>query len=87
MLNVTDQYCIAPPTSKGEFSCHPGDLSRKCHSCHVSGQESEAQGLLPCVTRQSGTLVPCSGLWRVCPHFCWDSVLVYLVFPALYTLI
>ena len=25
--------------------------------------------------------------WRVCPHLCWDNVLVYLVFPALYALI
>ena len=23
MLNVTDQYCISPPTSKGGFSCLP----------------------------------------------------------------
>ena len=29
MLNVTDQYCISPATSKGGFSCHPVDLSRK----------------------------------------------------------
>ena len=36
MLNVTDQYCISPATSKGGFSCHPGDLSRKCHLCHGS---------------------------------------------------
>ena len=28
MLNVTDQYCISPPTSKGGFSCHLGDLSK-----------------------------------------------------------
>ena len=34
MLNVTDHYCISPATSKGGFSCHPGDLSRKCHLCH-----------------------------------------------------
>ena len=33
------------------------------------------------------SLVPCSGLWRVCPHLIWDNVLVYLVFPALYALI
>ena len=36
MLDVTDQYCIFPATSKGGFSCHPGDLSRKCHLCHGS---------------------------------------------------
>ena len=36
MLNVTDQYCISPATGKGGFSCHPGDLSRKCHLCHGS---------------------------------------------------
>ena len=36
MLNVTDQYCISSATSKGGFSCHPGDLSRKCHLCHGS---------------------------------------------------
>ena len=29
-----DQYCISPATSKGGFSFHPGDLSRKCHLCH-----------------------------------------------------
>ena len=63
-----------------------------CHESviHVTGhvsQESEAQKLLSCVTTQSETLVPCSGLWRVCPHLCWDNVLVYLVFPALYALI
>ena len=63
-----------------------------CHASviHVTGhvsQESEAQGLLPCVTRQSETLVPCSVLWPVCPHLCWDNLLVYLVFPALYALI
>ena len=38
MLNVTDQYCISPATSKGGFSCHPGDLSRKCHLCHGSSK-------------------------------------------------
>ena len=81
MLNVTDQYCISPPTSKGgvfffiRVICHESVI-------HVTGhasQESEAQSLLPCVTRWSETLVPCSELWRVCPHLCWDNVLVYLV--------
>ena len=60
MLNVTDHYCISPATSKGEFSCHPGDLSRKCHlghgSCTVS-HRSEAEGLLPRITRQSETFL------------------------------
>ena len=58
MLNVTDQYCISPATSKGGFSCHPGI----CHEgvIYVTGHvshESEAQleGLLPRVTRQSET--------------------------------
>ena len=36
MINVTDQYCISPATSKGGFSCHSGDLSRKCNLCHGS---------------------------------------------------
>ena len=36
MLNVTDQYCISPPTSKGWVFLSSGDLSRKCHSCHGS---------------------------------------------------
>ena len=51
-LNVTDQCCISPATSKGGFSCsHRGDLSRKCH--YVTGdvsRESEAQGLLQIVS-------------------------------------
>ena len=43
MLNVTDQYCISPATSKGGFSRHPVDLSRKFPvTGHVS-QGSEAQ--------------------------------------------
>ena len=49
MLNVTDQYCISPATSKGGFSCHPGNLSRKCHLCHWS-----------CKTRKRGTRPPSS---------------------------
>ena len=58
MLNLTDQYsCISPAASKGGFSCHPGDLSRKCHLCHGSCviHGSETQGLLPRVIRQSET--------------------------------
>ena len=43
MLNVTDQYCISPATSKGGFSRHPVDLLRKFPvTGHVS-QASEAQ--------------------------------------------
>ena len=49
MLNVSDQYCISPATSKGGFSCHPGDLSRKCHLCHGS-----------CKSRKRGTRPPSS---------------------------
>ena len=72
MLNVTDQYCIL----KEGFPV----IRVICHeiAIHVTGhvsQESEAQRLLPCVTRQSETLDPCSGLWQVCPHLCWDNVL------------
>ena len=96
LLNVTDHYCISPATSKGGFSCHR-DLSRKCHlhfTGHVS-HRSEAKGLLPRITRQSETFFPPSlplalfypREWRVCPHLCWENVLVYLVFPALFTLI
>ena len=28
------------------------------------------------------SLIPRSGLWWVCPHLCWDTVLVYQVFPS-----
>ena len=82
MLNVTDQYCISPATSKGGFSFHPGDLSRKCHLCHGRhvSHESEAQGLLPLLIKQSETFYHRE--WRVCPHLCWENVLEYLVFPA-----
>ena len=46
MLNVTDQCCISQATSKGRFSCHRGDLSRKCHLCHGSCQ-SRKRGTRP----------------------------------------
>ena len=46
MLNVTDHYCISPAISKGGFSCHPGDLSRKCHLCHGSCT-SQKRGIRP----------------------------------------
>ena len=54
MLNVTDQYCISPATSKGGFSCHPGNLSQSV--IYVTGHVrhgNEAQGLLSRITRQS----------------------------------
>ena len=54
MLNVTDQYCISPASSKGGFSCHPGDLSRKCHLCHGS-----------CKSRKRGTRPTSSHYKRV----------------------
>ena len=47
MLNVTDQYCISPANSKEGFSCHPGDLLRKCRLCHGS-----------CKSRKRGTRPP-----------------------------
>ena len=28
------------------------------------------------------SLIPCSRLWRVCPHLCWDNLLVYPDFPT-----
>ena len=49
MVNVTDQYCISLATSKGGFSCHSGDLSRKCHLCHGS-----------CKSHKRGTMPPSS---------------------------
>ena len=96
MLNVTDHYCISPATSKGAFPvirviCHESVIYVTGHVSH----RSEAQGLLPRITRQSETFFPPSlplalfypREWRVCPHLFWDNVLVYLVFPALYALI
>ena len=46
MLNVTDHSCISPATSKGGFSYHPGDLSRKCHLCH-GACKSQKRGARP----------------------------------------
>ena len=46
MLNVTDQYCVSPAASKGGFSCHPGDLSRKFYLCHGSCK-SQKRGTRP----------------------------------------
>ena len=61
MLNVTDHYCISPATSKGGFPvirviCHESVIYVTGHVSH----RSEAQGLLPRITRQSETSI----------HFC-----------------
>ena len=53
MLNVTDHYCISPATSKGGFPvtrviCHESVIYVTGHVSH----RSEAQGLLPRITRQ-----------------------------------
>ena len=58
MLNVTDQYCISPPTSKGGFPvirviCHESVIYVTSNVSH----ESEAQGLFPRLTRQSETFL------------------------------
>ena len=59
MLNVTDHYCISPATSKGGFPvirviCHESVIYVTGHVSH----RSEAQGLLPRITRQSETFFP-----------------------------
>ena len=59
MLNVTDHYCISPATSKGGFPvirviCHESVTYVTGHVSH----RSEAQGLLPRITRQSETFFP-----------------------------
>ena len=56
MLNVTDHYCISPAISKGGFPvirviCHESVIYVTGHVSHGS----EAQGLLPRITRQSET--------------------------------
>ena len=56
MLNVTDHYCISPATSKGGFPvirviCHESVIYVTGHV----GHRSEAQGVLPRITRQSET--------------------------------
>ena len=58
MLNVTDHYCISPATSKGGFPvirviCHESVIYVTGHVSH----RSEAQGLLPRITRQSETFL------------------------------
>ena len=58
MLNVTDHYCISPAISKGGFPvirviCHESVIYVTGHVSH----RSEAQGLLPRITRQSETPV------------------------------
>ena len=59
MLNVTDHYCISPAISKGGFPvirviCHESVIYVTGHVSH----RSEAQGLLPRITRQSETFFP-----------------------------
>ena len=54
MLNETDHYCISLATSKGGFPvirviCHESVIYVTVHVSH----RSEAQGLLPRITRQS----------------------------------
>ena len=66
MLNVTDQYCISAAASKGGFSCHPGDLSRKCHLCHGSCK-SRKQDKRPPSSRYK-TYSPKYRI-MVCPYF------------------
>ena len=58
MLNVTDHYCISPATSKGGFPvirviCHESVIYVTGHV----GHRSEAQGVLPRITRQSETFL------------------------------
>ena len=59
MLNVTDHYCISPATSKGGFPvirviCHESVIYVTGHVSH----RSEAQRLLPLITRQWETFFP-----------------------------
>ena len=59
MLNVTDHYCISPATSKGGFPvirviCHESVIYVTGHVSH----RSEAQALLPRITRQSEIFSP-----------------------------
>ena len=56
MLDVTDHYGISPAISKGGFPvirviCHESVIHVTGHVSH----RSEAQGLLPRITRQSET--------------------------------
>ena len=67
MLNVTDHYCISPATSKGGFPvirviCHESVIYVTGHVSH----RSEAQGLLPRITRQSETFLIACVAWRFC---------------------
>ena len=64
MLNVTDQYCISPHTNKVGFSCHSGDLSRKCHSCHGSCKSGKG-GTRPPSLRYKTVRNTRSLLWSV----------------------
>ena len=58
MLNVTDQYCISPATSKAGFSCHSADLSRRCPLCARL-----------CESRKRGTRPPSSHYKTVRNYF------------------
>ena len=56
---MTDHYCISPATSKGGFPV----IRVICHESVIYvtgrvGHRSEAQGLLPRITRQSETFFP-----------------------------
>ena len=53
-------------TQRGGFSCHPGDLSRKCHLCH---------GL--CESRKQGTRPPSSHCKTVRNIFDGDQIAIY----------
>ena len=57
MLNVTDQYCISPATSKViRVTCHESVIYVTSYVSHGS----EAQGFLPRITRQSVSSLSCS---------------------------
>ena len=62
MLDVTDRYGISPAISKGGFPvirviCHESVIYVTGHVSH----RSEAQGLLPRITRQSETFLMATG--------------------------
>ena len=74
MLNVTDHYCISPATSKGGFPvirviCHESVIYVTGHVSH----RSEAQGLLPRITRQSVTFKIKAKSMQNAPYRNFDS--------------